>query len=124
MKVLVVGAAGETGRAVAERAVKEGHDVTAFALSAGSYDVPGAGVRAGDATDMAAMEAAIIGQDAVIDTVGGKTLQAHRSRGERGHDDRRGDAAARRPPARRHGDVHPVQPIITAFREALAHIRW
>ena len=45
MKVLVVGAAGKTGRAVAERAVKEGHEVTAFVRSAGSYDVPGVEVQ-------------------------------------------------------------------------------
>ena len=73
MKVLVIGAAGKTGRAVVERAVKEGHEVTAFVHSDGGYDVPGVGVRAGDATDTAAMEAAITGQDAVIDTVAGKT---------------------------------------------------
>ncbi len=77
MKVLVVGAAGKTGRPVVERAVKEGHEVTAFVRSAGGYDVPGVEVRAGDATDMAAMEAAIMGQDAVIDTVGGKTPYKH-----------------------------------------------
>lgn len=34
-------------------------------------------MRAGDATDMAAMEAAITGQDAVIDTVGGKAPYRH-----------------------------------------------
>lgn len=77
MKVLVVGAAGKTGRAVVERAVKESHEVTAFVHSDGGYDVPGVEVRAGDATDMAAMEAAIMGQDAVIDTVGGKTPYKH-----------------------------------------------
>jgi uncharacterized protein YbjT (DUF2867 family) len=58
MKVLVVGAAGKTGRAVVERAVKEGHEVTAFVHSTAGYDVPGVEVQAGDATDMAAAEAA------------------------------------------------------------------
>jgi putative NADH-flavin reductase len=77
MKVLVVGAAGKTGRAVVERAVQEGNEVTAFVHSAGGYDVSGVEVRVGDATDMAAMEAAITGQDAVIDTVGGKTPYRH-----------------------------------------------
>jgi putative NADH-flavin reductase len=57
MKVLVVGAAGKTGRAVVERAVQEGNEVTAFVHSAGGYHVPG--------------------QDAVIDTVGGKTPYRH-----------------------------------------------
>ncbi len=73
MKVLVVGAAGKTGRAVVARAVKEGHEVTTFVHSDGSFDVPGVEVRAGDAVDSGAMEAAVLGQDAVIDTVGGKT---------------------------------------------------
>jgi len=49
MRVLVIGAAGKTGRAVVERAVKEGHEVTAFVHSDGGYDVPGIEVRAGDA---------------------------------------------------------------------------
>lgn len=73
MKVLVVGAAGKTGRAVVERAVAQGHQVTAFVHSLGGYDISGVEVRAGDATDQAAMEDAVMGQDAVIDTVGGKT---------------------------------------------------
>jgi uncharacterized protein YbjT (DUF2867 family) len=73
MKVLVIGAAGKTGRAVVERAMKQGHQVTAFVHSDGGYDVPGVEVRAGDASDMATMEGAVLGQDAVIDTVGGKS---------------------------------------------------
>lgn len=73
MKVLVVGAAGKTGRAVVERAVAQAHDVTAFVHSGRGYDVPGVEVRVGDARDPAAMEAAVMGQDVVIDTVGGKT---------------------------------------------------
>jgi len=73
MKVLIVGAAGRTGRAVVDRAVTEGHEVTAFVHNDAGYDVPGVEVRAGDASDMAAIGAAIVGQDAVIDTVGGKT---------------------------------------------------
>jgi uncharacterized protein YbjT (DUF2867 family) len=73
MKVLVVGAAGKTGQAVVARAVQEGHEVTAFVHSDGSFDIPGVDVRAGDAVDNESMEAAVLGQDAVIDTVGGKT---------------------------------------------------
>jgi putative NADH-flavin reductase len=73
MKVLVIGAAGKTGRAVVERSVKQGHQVTAFIHSEGGYDVPGVEVRVGDANDMATMEGAVLGQDAVIDAVGGKS---------------------------------------------------
>jgi nucleoside-diphosphate-sugar epimerase len=77
MKVLVVGAAGKTGRAVVERAMEQGHQVTAFIHSDRGYDVPGVEVRTGDASDMATMDVAILGQDAVIDTVGGKTPYKH-----------------------------------------------
>lgn len=73
MKVLIVGAAGKTGRAVTDRAVQAGHEVTAFVHSAAGYDVSGVDVRSGDANDMAAIAPAIMGQDAVINTVGGKT---------------------------------------------------
>ena len=75
MQVLVVGAAGRTGRAVVELAAAAGHAVTAFVRDAGTYTAP-AGVRVvagGDATDRAAMDAAVRGQDAVLDAVGGKT---------------------------------------------------
>lgn len=77
MKVLVVGAAGRTGRAVVDQALKEGHQVTVFVHTGGGYAVPGVELRFGDASDMAAMEPAVIGQDAVIDTVGGKTPYRH-----------------------------------------------
>lgn len=72
MKVLVVGAAGKTGRAVVEQALKAGHQVTALAHSDGAA-VPGVVVRVGDASDRATVDAAVAGQDSVIDTVGGKT---------------------------------------------------
>ncbi len=73
MKVLVIGAAGKTGRAVVERAVAAGHRVRAFVRRASEYDHPGVDVAEGDASDPAAMDAAMARQDAVIDTVGGKT---------------------------------------------------
>ena len=73
MKVLVVGAGGKTGRAVVEQAVAAGHEVTAFVHHADGYDVAGVRVVEGDATDRDAVEAAVAGQDAVLDTIGGKT---------------------------------------------------
>lgn len=74
MKVLVVGAAGKTGRSVVEQAAKAGHEVTALIHStSGDYSVPGVTVRVGDARDAETIEAAVAGQDVVIDTVGGKT---------------------------------------------------
>lgn len=73
MKVLVVGAAGKSGRAVVEQAAAAGHDVTAFVHKTEGYS-PGANVRVieGDARDRPAMDSAMLGQDAVIDTIGGK----------------------------------------------------
>ena len=73
IKILVIGAAGKTGRAVVEQAVAAGHQVTAFVRKADKYDVTNVRVIAGDATSIAVMEAAVLGQDAVIDTIGGKT---------------------------------------------------
>ena len=73
MNILVVGAAGKTGRAVVEQALAAGHEVTAFVHHGDGYDVPGVRVVEGDAADRAVMDAAVAGQDAVLDTVGGKT---------------------------------------------------
>ncbi len=73
MKVLVVGAAGKTGRAVVEKAVQRGHEVTAFVHSHSVYPLSNVTVRVGDARDATAVTVAVAGQDAVIDTVGGKT---------------------------------------------------
>ena len=73
MNVLIMGAAGKTGAIVVERAVAAGHVVTAFVRDAAMYRPP-ANVRvvAGDATDQASVNKAMAGQDAVIDTIGGK----------------------------------------------------
>ncbi len=74
MKVLVIGAAGKSGRAVVQQAVAAGHDVTAFVHETKGY-LSGSNVRVveGDATDRSAMDTAMLGQDAVIDTIGGKS---------------------------------------------------
>ena len=73
MNVLIIGAAGKTGSMVVERAVAAGHVVTAFVRDATTYRAP-ATVRvvAGDATDQSSVGKAMAGQDAVIDTIGGK----------------------------------------------------
>jgi len=72
MKVLVIGAAGRTGRAVVERAIAAGHVVTAFVHNAEEYKDRDVRAVAGDATDQTSVDAAMAGQDAVIDTIGGK----------------------------------------------------
>lgn len=73
MKVLVVGAAGRTGRSVVQQALDAGHQVTAFVRHAEDYQSPGVRVVEGDAADPVAMNTAVAGQDAVLDTIGGKT---------------------------------------------------
>ena len=73
MKVLVIGAAGKSGKFVVEQALAAGHEVTAFVHKAENYR-PGSDVRVieGDARDRSAVDSAMLGQDAVIDTIGGK----------------------------------------------------
>ncbi len=73
MNILVIGAAGKTGMAVVEQAMAAGHQVTAFVQNADEYKGPNVRVVEGDATDSAVMDEAVIGQDAVLDTIGGKT---------------------------------------------------
>lgn len=73
MKVLVIGAAGKSGRAVVEQARAAGHDVTAFVHNTEGYSAPAeVRVSVGDARDRSAMYSAMRGQDAVVDTLGGK----------------------------------------------------
>ena len=73
MKILVIGAGGKTGGEVVKQALAAGHEVTAFVHKADEYNVENVRVVEGDATDGAAVEKAVVGQDAVLDTIGGKT---------------------------------------------------
>jgi len=74
MNVLVIGAAGKTGRQVVDQAIAAGHTVTAFIRDSTHYNAPpNVRVFMGDATDPAAISHAAVGQDAVINTVGSKT---------------------------------------------------
>ena len=72
MNVLVIGAAGKTGNLVVERALAFGHAVTAFVHNP-NYTHAGVRLVTGDAANSADLRRAIAGQDAVIDTIGGKT---------------------------------------------------
>ena len=73
MKILIVGAAGKTGRATVEQALAAGHEVTAFVRNAADLEIPNVRVVEGDATDGNDINQAVQDQDAVIDTIGGKT---------------------------------------------------
>jgi putative NADH-flavin reductase len=72
MDIVVVGATGRTGQLVVERALAEGHWVTAFTrrpeLVAAGHDR--LAVVRGDVTDPGAVRDAIAGKDAVISALG------------------------------------------------------
>lgn len=71
MKVLVLGAAGKTGRHLVKQAVAKGHEVTAFVRSAEEADFPAnVKVVTGDARNAADVTAAMQGQEAVVSALG------------------------------------------------------
>lgn len=74
MKLTIFGATGPTGRRLLERALAEGHEVTAFARSASKLNVSHERLRiaAGDVFDAGQVEEAVAGQEAVISVLGGK----------------------------------------------------
>lgn len=72
MNVLVIGAAGQTGQAVVERALAAGHAVTAFVHHEENYTAPAmVATFQGDVLDINSVTNALQGQDAVLDTLGG-----------------------------------------------------
>lgn len=71
MKLLIIGAGGNTGEAVVEQALALGHEVTAFVHSPAEYKRTDVRVIGGDARDRDVMLGAVRGQDAVLDTLGG-----------------------------------------------------
>ncbi|WP_017591709.1 NAD(P)-dependent oxidoreductase [Nocardiopsis potens] len=75
MKILVIGAAGRTGRLVVDQAVGRGHTVTSLARRPlqGPGRAPQAEVR-GDATDPKVLREALQGQDAVVSAVGSSAI--------------------------------------------------
>ncbi len=72
-KILIFGAGGKTGSLVVERALAAGHTVTVFTHEQAREPQPNMRIVTGDAADAAAVRSAVAGQDAVIDTIGGKT---------------------------------------------------
>jgi nucleoside-diphosphate-sugar epimerase len=72
MKILVVGATGGSGRATVEALLAAGHQVTAFARHADRLAIESPRLRTinGDATQLADVERAVCGQDAVVVTLG------------------------------------------------------
>ncbi|MBV2364207.1 NAD(P)-dependent oxidoreductase [Streptomonospora nanhaiensis] len=76
MRILVIGAAGRTGRHVLDQGVARGHAITAFARD-GAAPTGVAGLRAvvkGDAARAEDLRAAVREQDAVLCAVGGSAI--------------------------------------------------
>ena len=73
MNLLVLAAAGRTGRLVVEQALTAGHTVTALVRSPEKLTIGSSNLRVviGDATDESAVANAMAGVDAVISTLGG-----------------------------------------------------
>ena len=72
MNVIIFGATGSIGRHLVERALREGHSVTAFARDPSVLAITDVNLkrRAGDVLDPAAVRAALAGHDAVIVALG------------------------------------------------------
>lgn len=71
MKVLVLGAAGGTGRLIVLDALARGYSVVALVRSkARAIDLPGAAIIEGDARDETALLRALNGCDAVVSSLG------------------------------------------------------
>lgn len=72
MKVVVFGAHGATGKILTKQALEAGHTVTAFTRRPESFPLRHERLRVmgGDVYDLAAVEQAVAGQDAVLSTLG------------------------------------------------------
>ncbi len=76
MKVLVIGATGLTGKLLVQQLLLKGDDVTAFARKPADVTTAHDRLRVakGDARDLASLEAAVAGQDAVLAAFGPRSL--------------------------------------------------
>jgi putative NADH-flavin reductase len=72
MKIVVFGANGSTGQRVTKQALAEGHMVTAVTRHPEAFPFQGAQLQVmrGDVYDLASVEQAMAGQDAVLSTLG------------------------------------------------------
>jgi putative NADH-flavin reductase len=72
VKVLIIGATGATGQILMREALAQGHEVTALARnpSAVAPEDPRLRVLQGNALDVSSVEAAVVGQDAVLSALG------------------------------------------------------
>ena len=73
MNVLIFGATGKTGTLVVDRALTRGHTVTVLVRDPLKFKRPNIRVFTGNATNPSDVFAAMHGQQAVIETIGGTT---------------------------------------------------
>ncbi|MGH2412701.1 MAG: NAD(P)-dependent oxidoreductase [Microcystaceae cyanobacterium] len=87
MKLLIFGATGTIGRQLVQQALEQGHIVTAFARDRAQIDIQQTNLKIvqGDVMDLASVEKAVQGQDAVLCVLGsgGKRKGTIRSEGTR-----------------------------------------
>lgn len=72
MRLVIFGANGQTGRLLTQQALAEGHTVTAVTRHPETFPLHQEGLQVlhGDAYDLASVEEAVCGQDAVLSTLG------------------------------------------------------
>ncbi|MGP1387205.1 MAG: NAD(P)-dependent oxidoreductase [Thainema sp.] len=77
MNLLIFGATGDTGRELIKQALDQGHTVTGFSRHANELtdDFPAVQTVQGDVSDMAIVEQAVQGQDAVLSALGSSSLK-------------------------------------------------
>ncbi|PRZ40869.1 putative NADH-flavin reductase [Antricoccus suffuscus] len=75
MKFLVLGATGRTGILLIQKALDQGHQVTALVRRADATVDPRAQIVSGDVTDAAVIADAARGHDAIISTLGVKSAR-------------------------------------------------
>jgi len=85
MKVLIIGATGETGKLIIDQCIDKGFDVSAFARTPSKLDAfHSINIIHGDILDYSSLKKAVIGKDLVICAVGvpmGQKIDNSRSKG-------------------------------------------
>jgi putative NADH-flavin reductase len=71
MKLLIIGATGATGRELVNQAIMQGHEVTALVRDAAKAAfAPSVKMAMGDVLDASSLKSALVGQEAVICSLG------------------------------------------------------
>ncbi len=85
MRLLIFGSTGSIGRELVKQALEQGHTVTAFARDPAKLDIKHANLQVvqDDVMDLAAVEKAVQGQEAVLCSLGAGRKGTIRSEGTR-----------------------------------------